>query len=85
MGNFPLEVGAESFFESNTVKNLSCQGNYQEWWSIFSWGLGVSGPSKAWVGLDWGLFQKEVLLLTLGTSMLEFVKAEIVKVSYIKF
>lgn len=36
-----------------------------------------------WIG--WVFFHKEVLLLTLGTSMLEFVKAEIVKVTYIKF
>lgn len=39
--------------------------------------------NMSWI--RWGLFQKEVLLLTLGTSMLEFVKAEIVKVRYIKF
>lgn len=81
MGNFPLEADAESFFENNTVKILSCQGNYREWWNISSWGLGVARHSKALVGLGWigwRFFQNKVLLLTLGTSMLEFVKAEIV-------
>lgn len=37
--------------------------------------------SIGWVGLGWigwRFFQNKVLLLTLGTSMLEFVKAEIV-------
>lgn len=39
--------------------------------------------SMGWI--RWVFSQKEVLLLTLGTPMLEFVTTEIVKVSYIKF